>query len=228
MLKGLGLYVSRQSAIASFAVPLARAIRQANNRINLPGGKETLSPYLQLVYSDWKQSQLLLFVQFSCLMTDVIATLKIPPDVITSDKLTYYTLNHPIDHLPNLLLHQESIGVCNKLLSNTQTYATLEPAWGLFNRPDDSTKHIADKLSTYNTPEITPTTSSNCFEKWAAKDMARNAQLGMPIFLSSDVETALINASQSHTNYHLLPYHFNIGINWHLILPIYNCHHCCL
>eukprot|EP00957_Ditylum_brightwellii_P160984 12256330-Ditylum_brightwellii.AAC.1 len=59
-------------------------------------------------------------------MSEAITSLHLPDSAITSDKLTYYTLFHPIQHLQQALVKQESLSIKTDLIQNSANYATLE------------------------------------------------------------------------------------------------------
>eukprot|EP00957_Ditylum_brightwellii_P019805 1493841-Ditylum_brightwellii.AAC.1 len=73
-------------------------------------------------------SNLPIFAAFCHLMAKAIASLHLPDSAITTEKLTYYTLFHPIQHLQHVLVKQESHSIKTALLKNPSNYATLEMA----------------------------------------------------------------------------------------------------
>eukprot|EP00957_Ditylum_brightwellii_P035907 2721191-Ditylum_brightwellii.AAC.1 len=66
-------------------------------------------------------------------MTAAIAQLDLPPKTITTDKLIYFTLCHPTNHIQNSLLKVESTTIYNNLLKNSANYTMLEHPLNFFN-----------------------------------------------------------------------------------------------
>eukprot|EP00957_Ditylum_brightwellii_P184541 14055126-Ditylum_brightwellii.AAC.2 len=100
-------------------------------------------------------------------MSSAIVTLHLPDNAITTDKLAYYTLYHPISHLQNALTTQASKSIRNDILPHPSNYATMETLSPLLQRPDGN-KHL-DATS----PLIHDPPDKECDTQWAGHCVAQ-------------------------------------------------------
>eukprot|EP00957_Ditylum_brightwellii_P203751 15336043-Ditylum_brightwellii.AAC.1 len=216
----MGLYAPHCSAIASLIVPLERTICQACNSIRFADkSNTTLSPYLHLVYKDWHTSDLPLFKTYRQLMMAAVPPLDMPSDAISTDKLTYFMLYHPIAHLQKTLVMQESRSILDDILSNSANYSIFEETFPHFARPEgNEPADIAPPLL-HDPPTADTQTQWDGFDAWAKHKMQADVQQAIPGLLQADSAMALINAPHTHNKYRFSPENLNIGLKCQLFLP---------
>ena len=227
-LKGLGLFSPERSAITSFIIPMARILRYTTKGIPLHHKKVHTSPYIHSIFKNWQTSSLPIFAKFRNLLSLATSHLTPPPHAVTSNKLRYYAIFHPLNNFHQQLVKQAASSTRNSLLLNPKAFCTLEHHIASLRRhhedqplfPQSTTPLAADEHD-HNDPDY-------AFHHWVKHEMHDDLQVSSNSSLHTNTNIALLHAPRNHPEYRLQPKHFHYGLNRFLCLPIFNSHRKCL